>query len=115
MRQDALREFNHYKRLGYCYDLGSLAYDYLNGEGKIPKEAKDRNKAMQYAKESIVKELESDLKIASDKMKPYWQDKIDKIDDICKEAYESKSNSVIKEKIFMYFKRYAVNQYFSML
>lgn len=116
-RQDALREYNHYKRYGYCYDLGNLAYDYLVSEGKIPKKSKDPQKGLEYAKKEIVKEYQSDLDIASDKMKKYWQGKIDNLDATIEsdtqKRKEGKGVSLLLLKVYNFFKRYEVNEYFS--
>lgn len=114
-RQDALREWKHFKEHGFCYDLGSLAYDYLVSEGKIPdyKEMSEnqRKKAYIEFEKYMLTEYESLHKRASDKMKPYWEYKINNL----RQTLKSKMAMKTIEKAIVSAKRYLVNEYFSAL
>ena len=109
----AHKEYDYYKHNGHCFDLGSLAYDYLVSKGKIEVPAKDKEKGLKYAKDLIIEEWKVDLEFASDKMKKHWQDKINNIDSIVEKALGKNGSVIIREKVYTYFKRYKVNEYFS--
>lgn len=106
------REYNYFKRNGYCFDLGSLAYNELVNEGKIPKKAESPENGLKYAKEHLIKDFQSDLDIANGNMIDYWKNKIDNIDELVNNATKLKGSSVLRDVVFVYFKRYVVNEYF---
>lgn len=109
------REYNYFKRNGHCFDLGSLAYNELTTEGKIPKKAKDPSKGLEYAKKLLVEGYEADKSLANEQMTKYWQDRIDNIDELVNSATKLKGSSVLRDDVFVYFKRYIVNEYFKTL
>ena len=42
----------------------------------------------------------------------YWKNKIDNIDELVNNATKLKGSSVLRDVVFVYFKRYVVNEYF---
>lgn len=108
------KEYKHYLKHGYCYDLGSLAYNELVSEGKIPKKASKALKqaGIKFSKQELIKGFEVDKSIASKQMKKVWQEKIDNIDELINNAITVKGSSVIREHVYTLFKRYAINDYF---
>jgi len=48
-------------------------------------------------------------------MTKYWQDRIDNIDELVNSATKLKGSSVLRDDVFVYFKRYIVNEYFKTL
>tara|TARA_R110001606_G_scaffold127073_1_gene261110 strand:- start:5313 stop:5660 length:348 start_codon:yes stop_codon:yes gene_type:complete len=106
------KEYIYFKRNGHCFDLGSLAYNELVSEGKIPKKAKDPDSGLEYTKEQLKKDFQSDLEIANGYMIGYWKEKVDGIDELVNKSLKLKGASVTRDKVYVYFKRYIVNEYF---